>query len=190
MKDNLTLQTIITKIYGDYKKGMKKVNSFKIMIILILVIQSKNMAFCGTIDIIPASQSIADLINNMDEQDLILLGENLQINHMNVELNPIQEEEQIRNNSFRGWASVALFITGTILLWYISRYGYEILNQLFNLSTEIVNQGIRGFLQHAIDAGHIQQVREMLIKMAEDQLNDPETAPRVVNAFRAVGHRI
>lgn len=59
-----------------------------------------------------------------------------------------------------------------------------------NTLPEIANRGIRGLMEFAINAGHSQQVREYLILQAQEGLNDPDSAARVVNAFRAVNQHI
>lgn len=69
------------------------------------------------------------IINDMNEQELILLEENLQTDHRHFQEQILQAQQPIQNTQSNiCWASIGLFITDTILLWFISQYSNEILN--------------------------------------------------------------
>jgi hypothetical protein len=76
----------------------------------------------------------------------------------------------------------------------ITRYGRDMVDYLFDLGTstipEIAQQSIRGLLQYAINTGHENATRAYLANHAQELLNNPDTAPRVVNAFRTIGRSI
>lgn len=154
---------------------------------------------CGTAETLQSAQNIREIIQQLNNEDLMLLGE-----HLNINQNHFREEilhlpnNDIDNNNLNhdgfGWESLALFIIGSAALFLLSRYGHEMLEFFYDLGTntlpEITTRGIRGLMEYAINAGRSQQVRDFLIRQAEEKLNDPNTAGEVVNAFRAINQRL
>ena len=79
---------------------------------------------------------------------------------MNINQNPFREEilrlpneennENLNNCGFC-WDSLALFIIGTATLYFLSRYGREILELLYDLGTntlpEVTTRGFRGLME-------------------------------------------
>lgn len=105
--------------------GIMKTRMFKVIIIIsiiILILAEKNIIYCGTTNIISSTESIAELINNMNEQELILLRENLQPDHRHFQEQILQAQQPMQDTQSKiRWASVGLFITGMVLLWFISQ---------------------------------------------------------------------
>jgi len=60
---------------------------------------------------------------------------------------------------------------------------------LFNIPP-IISRSITNFIAFAAEHRHGPVLRNAIAHQAQMLLNDPETAHRTVNAFRAIGHNI
>lgn len=184
-------------------KASRMQNKWRLLIMItILMIYTKNTEitlWCGTTETIQRTQDIREIIEHLNEEDLIRFGEHLNINenHFREQILNLPDNDLVNNNLNHGgfrWNSFILFVIGSAALFLITRYGRDMLELVYDLGTntlpEIANRGIRGLMEFAINAGHSQQVREYLILQAQEGLNDPDSAARVVNAFRAVNQHI
>jgi len=156
-----------------------------------------NIAECGTMQEIQPAQNIEEVLHHLDIEDLIIVGEHLGFNNQHFfdeVLNNTNHNDVTSNDTGMHREAIIIFILGTFALFMIARYGRDMLNLLFDLSThtvpEIIQQSARGLLQYAISTGHENATRAYLAHHAQTLLNDPDTAPRVVNALRVVNQRL
>jgi len=156
-----------------------------------------NTAECGTIEVQnQPSIRLDELINTMDEQELIILGEHFQPNR-NHFFNMINGEpanmQQNTNNNKIHWEAITFFVVSSIILYVISQHGHTILNSIFDLCNipQTLGETINNIIHNAIQQNGIQPVRNILINKAYELLNDPHTANKVVVGLNAIRqHRV
>ena len=180
----------------NYQKTIGFYCKIIITLIFVILLAKTSNVNCATIEEIQSAQNIDQVIRDLNEQDLLRFGENLGINRQHFFEQVLEENifvENVSNQRIR-WEALIIFLLGTFALFMIARYGRDILDFLFDLGTnvmpEVAQQSVRGLLQFAINTGHGDATRTYLVNQAQHLLNNPETAPRVVNAFRTINRHI
>ncbi len=141
--------------------------------------------------------NIEDLIRDLNEEEIIIFNQELgvdpqQLFHAVEEANPEVDNQQLLEFSQR-YHALILFILGTFTLFIISQYGSTIIEYLFNFIYEApgaVHRSITGIIRIAAESGCMEAVYGHTAREAQRLLDDPDTAGRVVNAFREVNRQI
>ena len=148
-------------------------------------------------DIGQPQPTIGELIRGLNEEEIVIFNEELGVDPQQLlraveAANPEIDNQQVFE-PYQRYNALILFVLGTFALFIISQYGSTIIEYLFNLIHEIpgaIHRSIAGIIRIAAESGRMDAVYGYTTREAQRLLDDPDTAPKVVNAFRAVNRRI
>ena len=137
--------------------------------------------------------SIDAIIRGYNEEELIIFNEELGVNPQQlfnaIQENPDEVENEIELNTQNRYDALILFILGTLALYLITRYSSNILENLFGFAREVpgaLQRSIAGIIRFAAETGRLDAVYDITTREAQNLLNDPDTANRVVRGMQRV----
>ena len=135
--------------------------------------------------------SIEDIIRGYNAEELIIFNEEIGVNpqQLFLAIQGDQVENEIEPNTQNRYDALILFILGTLALYLITRYGSTILEYLFDIAREMpgaILRNIAGIIRFAAETGRLDAVYNFTAREAQNLLNDPNTANRVVRGMQRV----
>lgn len=141
------------------------------------------------------SPSVREILGALTPEQLARFNNDIGIENQEIVDNVLLFEENAQdinneNNHSIRWESLIYFLVGTVALFLIARYGQTILETLFNIGTQLAQRNMSELVGLALNGPNREQLFNYTTNRINTLLANPETAPRVVNAFRRLGHHI
>ena len=165
----------------------------KIIIILMFLQCCLETQYASAYFIEQEQPSIENIIRGYNAEELIIFNEELGVDPQQLFLAIQENPDQIKNeripNTQNRYDALILFILGTLALFLIIRYGSTILENLFDFAREMpgaIQRSIAGIIRFAAETGRLNAVYDITTREAQNLLNDPDTANRVIRGMQRV----